>query len=227
MNKLDLIKRVKKRKTAIGVTIDNIAKLTNLDNRTVSSFFCWWRYWVKYYWKDYKTFRFRFSRKRDCRCWSSKKANSKRESSLYSLFGSRYFNTWKTRLKSYRTWNINTRDTETVFKWRVPKIFMGRLKIITLPFSSKFKFNHSAKLFNFSLTLFSPKSKSHTSLTDKILTYTNYKEESIPFSFHTLFLQVVVILAKYFLSFKLEFTYSPVFFVFNDLNRLNLILYFF
>ena len=39
MNKLDLIKRVKKRKTAIGVTIDNIAKLTNLDNRTVSRFF--------------------------------------------------------------------------------------------------------------------------------------------------------------------------------------------
>ena len=39
MNRVDLIKRVKKRKTAIGVTIDNIAKLTNLDNRTVSSFF--------------------------------------------------------------------------------------------------------------------------------------------------------------------------------------------
>ena len=39
MNRIDLIKKVKKRKTVIGITINNIAKLTNLDNRIVSRFF--------------------------------------------------------------------------------------------------------------------------------------------------------------------------------------------
>ena len=39
MKKVDLLKKVKKRKDSIGLTIDNIAKLTNLGNRTVARFF--------------------------------------------------------------------------------------------------------------------------------------------------------------------------------------------
>ncbi|CAC9623780.1 hypothetical protein [uncultured Gammaproteobacteria bacterium] len=38
MNRLDLLKRVQKRKKEIGLTIDNIAKLSNLGNRTVTRF---------------------------------------------------------------------------------------------------------------------------------------------------------------------------------------------
>ena len=39
MKRVDLLKKVKKRKDSIGLTIDNIAKLTNLGNRTVARFF--------------------------------------------------------------------------------------------------------------------------------------------------------------------------------------------
>ena len=39
MKRVDLLKKVKKRKESIGLTIDNIAKLTNLGNRTVARFF--------------------------------------------------------------------------------------------------------------------------------------------------------------------------------------------
>jgi transcriptional regulator with XRE-family HTH domain len=36
MTRLDLLKRVQKRKKQIGLTIDNIAKLSHLGNRTVT-----------------------------------------------------------------------------------------------------------------------------------------------------------------------------------------------
>ncbi len=39
MKRVDLLKKVKDRKESIGLTIDNIAKLTNLGNRTVARFF--------------------------------------------------------------------------------------------------------------------------------------------------------------------------------------------
>ena len=39
MKRVDVIKKVKDRKESIGLTIDNIAKLTNLGNRTVARFF--------------------------------------------------------------------------------------------------------------------------------------------------------------------------------------------
>ncbi|VVM27719.1 hypothetical protein BSPWISOXPB_3970 [uncultured Gammaproteobacteria bacterium] len=38
MTRLDLLKRVQKRKKQIGLTIDNIAKLSNLGNRTITRF---------------------------------------------------------------------------------------------------------------------------------------------------------------------------------------------
>ncbi|CAB5505714.1 hypothetical protein [uncultured Gammaproteobacteria bacterium] len=38
MTRLDLLKRVQKRKRQIGLTIDNIAKLSNLGNRTITRF---------------------------------------------------------------------------------------------------------------------------------------------------------------------------------------------
>jgi transcriptional regulator with XRE-family HTH domain len=38
MTRLDLLKRVQKRKKQISLTIDNIAKLSNLGNRTVTRF---------------------------------------------------------------------------------------------------------------------------------------------------------------------------------------------
>jgi transcriptional regulator with XRE-family HTH domain len=38
MTRLDLLKRVQKRKSQIGLTIDNIAKLSHLGNRTVTRF---------------------------------------------------------------------------------------------------------------------------------------------------------------------------------------------
>ncbi|MDC9727628.1 MAG: hypothetical protein PSN35_07330 [Candidatus Thioglobus sp.] len=38
MTRLELLKRVQKRKKEIGLTIDNIAKLSNLGNRTVTRF---------------------------------------------------------------------------------------------------------------------------------------------------------------------------------------------
>jgi len=38
MTRLDLLRRVQKRKRQIGLTIDNIAKLSNLGNRTVTRF---------------------------------------------------------------------------------------------------------------------------------------------------------------------------------------------
>jgi len=38
MTRLDLLKRVQKRKKQIGLTIDNIAKLSRLGNRTVTRF---------------------------------------------------------------------------------------------------------------------------------------------------------------------------------------------
>jgi hypothetical protein len=38
MTRLDLLKRVQKRKRQIGLTIDNIAKLSHLGNRTVTRF---------------------------------------------------------------------------------------------------------------------------------------------------------------------------------------------
>jgi len=44
------------------------------------------------------------------------------------------------------------------------------LIIKPFPYIRRFELNRSARLFNFSLTLFSPKSKTPTSLTDKILT---------------------------------------------------------
>jgi len=82
------------------------------------------------------------------------------------------------------------------------------LIIKPFPLVRIFELNHSASLFNFSLTLFSPKSKRPTSLTDKILTYKNAKEESITLlASHTL-LQVGVIIAKYFLSFKLKYPHQ-------------------
>ena len=39
MKRVELLKKVKDRKESIGLTIDNIAKLTNLGNRTVARFF--------------------------------------------------------------------------------------------------------------------------------------------------------------------------------------------
>ncbi len=39
MTKLHLLKKVKHRKEQIGLTIDNISKLSNLGNRTVARFF--------------------------------------------------------------------------------------------------------------------------------------------------------------------------------------------
>ncbi len=39
MNRMDLLKKIKKRKESLGLTIDNIAKLTKLGNRTVARFF--------------------------------------------------------------------------------------------------------------------------------------------------------------------------------------------
>jgi len=39
MNRLDVLERVKQRKKQLGLTIDNISKLSNLGNRTVTRFF--------------------------------------------------------------------------------------------------------------------------------------------------------------------------------------------
>jgi len=39
MRRLDILEKVKKRKKSLGLTIDNIAKLANLGNRTVTRFF--------------------------------------------------------------------------------------------------------------------------------------------------------------------------------------------
>jgi len=39
MNRLTVLDKVKKRKEAIGLTLDNIAKLSGLGNRTVTRFF--------------------------------------------------------------------------------------------------------------------------------------------------------------------------------------------
>ena len=39
MKRLDVLNRVKKRKKELGLTIDNISKLSNLGNRTVTRFF--------------------------------------------------------------------------------------------------------------------------------------------------------------------------------------------
>ena len=82
------------------------------------------------------------------------------------------------------------------------------LIIKPFPLMRVFEFNRSARLFNFSLTLFSPKSKSPTSLRDKILTYKNTKEESITLFATYPLLQVGVIVAKYFLSFKLKYPHQ-------------------
>jgi len=39
MRRLDILEKLKKRKKSLGLTIDNIAKLANLGNRTVTRFF--------------------------------------------------------------------------------------------------------------------------------------------------------------------------------------------
>ena len=39
MNRLTVLDKVKKRKEAMGLTLDNIAKLSGLGNRTVTRFF--------------------------------------------------------------------------------------------------------------------------------------------------------------------------------------------
>jgi len=39
MNRLTVLEKVKKRKEAMGLTLDNIAKLSGLGNRTVTRFF--------------------------------------------------------------------------------------------------------------------------------------------------------------------------------------------
>lgn len=39
MNRIDVLERVKSRKKQIGLTLDNIAKLSRLGNRTVARFF--------------------------------------------------------------------------------------------------------------------------------------------------------------------------------------------
>ncbi|MCF6206305.1 MAG: hypothetical protein L3J47_05375 [Sulfurovum sp.] len=39
MHRLEVLEKVKKRKEALGLTIDNISKLSNLGNRTVARFF--------------------------------------------------------------------------------------------------------------------------------------------------------------------------------------------
>jgi len=39
MNRLTVLEKVKKRKDAMGLTLDNIAKLSGLGNRTVTRFF--------------------------------------------------------------------------------------------------------------------------------------------------------------------------------------------
>ena len=39
MNRLDVLKKVKQRKEALGLTIDNISKLSHLGSRTVARFF--------------------------------------------------------------------------------------------------------------------------------------------------------------------------------------------
>jgi len=39
MNRLHVLERVKQRKKQLGLTIDNISKLSNLGNRTVTRFF--------------------------------------------------------------------------------------------------------------------------------------------------------------------------------------------
>ena len=39
MNRLDVIKKIKERKEKLGLTLDNISKLSGLGNRTVARFF--------------------------------------------------------------------------------------------------------------------------------------------------------------------------------------------
>ena len=39
MKRLDVLKKIKKRKESIGLTLDNISKLSDLGNRTVARFF--------------------------------------------------------------------------------------------------------------------------------------------------------------------------------------------